>query len=240
MELPEWWKHKENYVIMDCLEGMKDIPDNSVDLILTDPPFNVGIDYGKNTNDVMNDSDYSYWIEKRLLEFERIIKNGKPIIIFTGDKKIYSILNAVKNTNLMFHHHFFKWNKPSGQRGLSGWVLFNRTELALLLTKGKPQQNILNRKILYSDTLIHENTKPNDKDAVNHPCRRPTKLYSHIIKGMTKKNDIILDPFLGSGTTLLACKETNRIGLGFEINPEYESIIRDRTISKSETIGDYF
>ena len=236
-DLPDWWPHDKPYAIMDCLEGMRELPDNSIDMILTDPPFNVSIDYGKNTNDEMTDEEYKEWFTQRLVDMERVMKDGHPMIIFTGDKKIKSILDAVDKTNLIFHH-FIKWNKQNGQRGLSGFVLFYRTELALLLTKGKPIQNLLNRTILYSDTITHLNTKPNDKDAVDHPCRRPLSLYENLINGFNVK--YILDPFLGSGTTLRACRETGRIGLGFEIEKDYEPIIKKRMMEEIPKLERWF
>lgn len=244
MILPDWWKSDKPYIIGDCLEGMRQLPDECVDLVLTDPPFNVGIDYGKYTNDSMDDEQYSDWFKERLLEMERIIKPHHPIIVFSGDKKIHPILNGVEDTDLLFHH-FLKWHKPNNQRGLSGFVLFYRTELALLLTKGKPDQKILNRKVMFSDTLIYNNTSPKGKDdicPVAHPCRRPQKLYMNIIEGFSKRNDIVLDPFLGSGTTISSSLLTNRIGLGFEINPEYEQLIIERNLNTFGTpdLGSWF
>ena len=64
-----------------------------------------------------------------------------------------------------------------------------------------------------------------------HPTMKPVDLFVWILESFTNPGDIVLDPFLGSGTTLLACRKTGRIGLGFEINPEYESIIRERSMA---------
>jgi DNA modification methylase len=223
------------YQIGDSLELMKELPDESIDLVLTDIPFNVGFDYGETSNDNMTNDDYREWFEPIIMEMERVIDNGKPVIVFTGDKNIHPIMDAIGTTDLTFHH-FIKWHKPGGQRALAGFVLFYRTELAFLLTKGKPTQKILNRKEFYSDTIIMNNTKPNDKDAVNHPARRPTDLYKQFVLGFTKVGDIVLDPFLGSGTTLLACRKTGRNGIGYEINPDYEPIIRKRIMADQKTV----
>lgn len=235
-----------NYTIGDNIELLKTVPDNSIDLILTDPPFNVNIDYGL-YEDNMYDIDYSKWFHERLVEMYRVLKEGRVAIIFSGDIKIHPILDSVIDTGFTFHH-FLKWYKPGGQRALSGLVLFYRTELALLLSKSKINQKILNRKILYSDTLVYNNTSSNGKDdifPVDHPCRRPVSLYMNIIKGLTKEGDTVLDPFLGSGTTLLACKLTNRDGIGFEINPGYEQLIKERigmnmryTLDSFDNIGE--
>ena len=240
-KLPEWWRSERPWIIGDCIEVMNRMPDECIDLVVTDPPFNVGIDYGYTTDDDVNDDEYSNWIYDRLIEMKRIVKKGHPVIMFSGDKKIHSIMDAVEKSGLQFHH-FIKWNKPGCQRALSGFVLFNRTELAFLLTKGKPEQQILNRKELYSDTLIYKNTSSrggDDINAVDHPCRRPSMLYLHLIKGFTNEGDIVFDPFLGSGTTILSSIIGGRIGLGCEINPDYEEIIRNRSMDNIMSLDDF-
>lgn len=226
------------YRIQDCLEGMKGVPDETIDLVLTDPPFNVGIDYGDSTDDDMDDEGYSDWIRYRLIEMARVLKSGHVAVVFSGDKKIHPIMDAIDGSAFTFHH-FLKWHKPSCQRALSGLVLFYRTELAFLLSKGKPDQSILHRSVLYADTLVYDNTTPGDKDAVDHPCRRPEDLYVNLIKGLTDPGDTVLDPFLGSGTTLLACRMSGRNGLGFEINPEFETVIRKRILANVRTLDEF-
>ena len=226
------------FKIIDCLQGMKELPDNSVDLILTDPPFNVGINYGDTTNDDMTDEQYRDWFFARVAEMSRVLKEGRPLIIFSGDKKMHPILDAVGQVPGIIFHHFLKWHKPTCQRALSGFVLFYRTELACLYTKGKSDLSILNRKRLYSDTLTFENVSEGEEDEgelVDHPCRRPVMLYKQIIDGFTQEGDIVLDPFVGSGTTMFACGMSNRKGIGFEINPAYRE-----TIEKRMTMGTWF
>ena len=210
----------------DCIDGLKQLPDNSIDFVLTDPPFNVGIDYQENYDDNKQDEEYSEWCYQWIKEIERVLQKGRYAIIFTGDKKLHYIMKAIYRTNLMFHH-FLKWYKPTCQRGLSGTVLFYRTELAFVLSKGKPDIKRINRKTLYSDTLIHYNTTNSDKyNTVNHNCRRPEPLYRQIIKGFDGK--LVLDCFMGSGTTAVVCKQLGVNFIGFEINPEYVDIANKR------------
>jgi len=212
---------------MDCLEGLKLIPDNSIDLVLTDPPFNVNIDYEEH-QDNMDDGEYGKWCAKWIQLLYDKMKVGGATIIFTGDKKIYPVQKAIhENTEFTFHH-FLKWHKPNGQRALSGTVFFNRTELAFVLSKGKMNQDRINRKQLYSDTIIQHNTLPTDIDACDHPCRRPVALYSKIIRGFTNEGDTVLDPFMGSGTTAVACKQLQRNFIGFELSQKYVDIANRR------------
>lgn len=213
----------------DCIEGMRLIESNSVDFILTDPPFNVNLDYDKH-EDSMNDNDYSDWCLKWISELYRILKENHYCVIFTGDKKLFYVMSAIYKTQFVYHH-LLKWHKPQCQRALSGTVLFNITECAFVLSKGKPDISLINRKDLYSDTLTYPNVNENNfKDGIkfNHPAGRPSSLYRHIIKGFTREGDIVLDPFLGSGTTAISCKQTNRHYIGFEISEKYFKIINRR------------
>ncbi len=230
VELPTWWGSSNPWRIGDCLEIMRTLPSDCVDLILTDPPFNVGIDYGKTTDDKRSDKEYSAWFAERLKEMERLLKPRHVIIIFTGDTTIHPIWDAIETTGLSFHH-FLKWSKPNSQSTLNGFRLFNRVELAFLCTKGKPDQKILNRKVVYSDTVEENATSVqggDDVHPVDHPCRRPSRLYARLVEGFTRPGEVVFDPFVGSGTLCLAGKMTRRLGLGTEINPDFEKLIAER------------
>ena len=212
----------------DCIKGLKKIKDNSIDFILTDPPFNVNLNYS-NINDNIDDEEYSNWCFKWISELYRCLKESSYCVIFSGDKKLYYIMKAIYKTKFIFHH-FFKWFKPTCQRGLSGTVLFHRTELAFILSKGKPDISKINRKLMFSDTFSCKNNTPiknDDSISFDHPASRPLKLYRYLIKGFNPEN-IILDPFMGSGTTAVACKQLGKKFIGFEISKEYCDIINKR------------
>ena len=220
----------------DCIEILKEIPERTIDFILTDPPFNVGIDYGESEyDDNMKDNEYANWCYKWIVECYRVLKDNHYCVVFTGDKKLFYVAKAIYNSNFIFHH-FLKWYKPGCQRCLSGTVFFYRTELAFILSKDKPNISLIDRTVMFEDTLRYKNTSPNQKDAVEHNCRRPVGLYSHIIAGFTKKEDIVLDPFLGSGTTAIACKRLGRKFIGIEINPEYCKLSEERLNNESEPL----
>jgi len=77
------------------------------------------------------------------------------------------------------------------------------------------------------------------KEKTDHKWQKPIEVCELIIKSVTNENDTVLDPFLGSGTTLLACRRTNRNGIGFEIEPKYESIIRKRIMADYPSIENW-
>jgi len=221
-------------ILGDCLQEMKTIPDKSIDLVLTDPPFNVSLDY-KSIDDNMNDEDYYLWCKKWLIECCRVLKERHYGIIFTGDKKSFYVHKAIMESGLSFHH-FLKWYKPTCQRGLSGSVLFGRTELAFLTSKGKPDISLINRKKFYQDTIILKNTTPNQSDAVEHNARRPEGLYRLIIEGFSNEGDTICDCFLGSGSCGMAAKEVKRNFIGIEIEPKYFEIAERRINQTTENL----
>ncbi len=210
----------------DCVEKLRDIQSDSVDFILTDLPFNVNLNYNS-IDDNLPDEEYSKWCEKWLVELYRILKDNHYCIIFTGDSKLYWVMKAIYNGNFIYHH-FIKWRKDNCQRALSGTVFFNRVELAFLLSKGKPDTKLINRKILYQDTIRVKNTTNNDKDAVDHPARRPVELYTQLIEGFTKEGDLVIDPFSGSGSSAIAAYQTGRDYIGIEIDKKYIDIINKR------------
>ena len=207
----------------DCLKILPTIPSNSVDLVLTDPPYNVGLKYDLH-NDSMPDEDYYLWCKKWLMECCRVLRDNHYAIIFTGDIKSFYVHKALMESGLTFHH-FLKWNKLRGQKSLSGTNLFYRTELAFLASKGKPDTHLINRKKFYEDTLT---TTPNRDDVVDHPAHRPVELYKSIIDGFTQKDDTVLDCFLGSGSNGMAAKELGRRFIGIEISPKYFEMAKCR------------
>jgi len=217
----------------DCLEIMPMIEDK-VDLILTDPSFNVKLKY-ESINDDMQDDEYRDWCLSWINDLYKLLNNKHYAIIFTGDIKSYWIFDAIMKSQFIFHH-FIKWYKPNSQGALTGTVLFYRTELSFLISKNKPDIKLINRKILYQDTLIHNITSKKDKDAIDHNARRPIPLYLQLIKGFTSKNDLILDVFLGSGTTAVACEKLGRRWIGIEISEKYCEIAKQRIKKEADQL----
>lgn len=209
----------------DCLNILKIIPDNSIDFVITDPPFNVKLKYNTIKDD-MSDENYRDWCIKWISEFKRIIKQGHVIIIFTGDAKSYWVFDAIYKSEIVFNH-WIKWIKMNSQGNLPGTAFLNKVELAFLCSNGKLDKKIINRKEFNADYIIQNNMNINSKGSWNHIAQRPVELYGTLIKGFTKPGDIVLDPFMGSGTTAEACILTDRQYIGIEIDKiYYEKILK--------------
>ena len=186
----------------DCLEVMKDWPDKCVDLVLTDPPYNVGIDY-----DTVKDErkDYADWCDRWFAEVHR---TSFSVMFTCGIANLSYWLN--KNPRWVI-----AWIKSISMRRIT--IGFNCWEPVLLW--GKPKLNIY-RDIIESPTIPQKDN--------GHPTPKPIALYEKFVIGFTESENLILDPFCGSGTTCVAAKKLGRRYIGIDISEEYCQIARDR------------
>jgi len=224
----------------DCIKGMKKIPGNSIDLIITSPPYNIGIDYGV-WKDNLEWNNYLKWIKKWLKECYRILKNDGRICINhyiafrDSEKKDRFPLMDIRNIQEQIGFNVSKlviWEDKSyaSFTAWGSWLSASsphiQTPYEGILISYKKQWKKLNK----GETTINKEdfikgvsgiwnlgTSKNKKV----PCVFPLKLPLLCINLLSYKDDVVLDPFMGSGTTAVACKQSGRKFIGFEINPEY-------------------
>lgn len=220
----------QTYRIGDNLELMAEMPSSSVDLVVTDPPFNVGMNYGTKFDDRKVPEEYLKWYRARAEEIYRVHKGGylyvscspnqdceiKPIWLGVGYDWMQMLIWHGKN-------YATPWLGGNPWRGLF--------ELILMFCKGKvPKPLMLNSYQVKNTDAVLEYARPQtDYTGLKkrmHPTQKPVELYRDIIARSPGK--VVFDPFLGSGTVLVACALLGREGLGFEVNPEYEPVIRTR------------
>jgi len=204
----------------DCLDVMREIEDSSVDCIITDPPYSTPTITSFGRKKVLNLADLS--IQERFFreikkEIERILKPNGRCFIFCDDK-YYPILFAVfydwQNKNMVV------WDK--GKIGM-GNPFRKQHELIFYANRESFKYN-RTEGITHYPTILKYSS---DKNKV-HGAQKPLRLIEDLIKGFTNENDLVLDMFLGSGTTALACKNLNRDFIGIELNPEYCEIANKR------------
>lgn len=250
MDLPEWWKSDKPWIIGDCLEGMKDIPGNSVDLIITSPPYNKrGFRGGKEGHanswkadmnygifdDNMTEEDYWGWQNNLFAEAKRVLKESGSFFYnhkvrrFGG--KAHHPLQSI-NTDLYFYQQIV-WDRGSGTDGNLRY-LNPITELIFWYIKDTPIVN--KRECKYNSEVWRIPPEANTE----HPAPFPPTLIENLIRLASDPGQIVLDPFLGRGTILRATRKTGRIGLGFEINPAYEPLIRKYSLEDIKPLEGYF
>lgn len=221
-----------NYIEQgDCLELMKKIPDASIDMILCDPPYTSPIVTGFGRNVVKNVADLSLqetFMKVLKMEFERILKPNGSVFIFCDDKYYPSIFRAFydwKNCQMVV------WDKCSIGMGKP---FRKRHELIFYGNRETIDYNRSEHITHYPTVLEYKPVKQSER---LHPAQKPTDLLQDLLIGFSNEGDVILDPFMGSGSTCVACVNTNRRYIGFELSEEYFNIACQRLDEAENKVG---
>lgn len=242
----------------DCVALMQKIPDELIQLTVTSPPYNIGKEYEsvmsldeylewckswiKSIYRLTND-DGAFWLNVGYLNIE---KKGLavPIPYLLWDKTDFFFLQEVV------------WNYSAGvacRNRLSPrnekllWYLKNPDKYIFNLDdirdpnvkypnqkkNGKLKCNPLgkNPSDVWQIAKVTSGTNRSSKERTSHPAQFPIEMIERIIKASSNTHDVILDPFIGSGTTAIAAQRNNRFVIGFEINPAYIDIMKNRIFS---------
>ena len=212
---------------MDFLNN--DLEDESIDLIITDPPYKTitgGDSDGINSKRPKGMLDgnrklFKYQkleIKSWMSELYRVLKNGSHCYIFTNALNMKEMLNESEKAGFKLHN-ILVWEKNNCTP--SQYYMKN-CEYILFLRKGKAKyiNEIGNSKTVHKfNNIIGKKL---------HPCEKPIDILKMYINNSSNKNDVVLDPFMGSGSTLVACKELNRNYIGYEIDKQYFNIAQKR------------
>lgn len=211
---------------MDCLEGMKLIPDKSIDLIVTDPPYLIKYktNYRQNKEhdfciEILND-DNEQLIKDYIKDCYRILKDNTAGYIFCSSKTIDFFKQECESNGFKIKN-IIVWVKNNWTAGDLKGQFGQQYEFILLLNKGRKQFN--GKRI----TDVWEFDRVVGK-AQLHQNQKPAALIEQCILKHSKENDIVFDGFLGSGTTAIACINTNRNYIGFELDKQYYDIAQER------------
>ena len=253
-----------NLYLGDCLEVLNDLPDNSVDLIFTSPPY---ADQRKNTYGGIHPDKYVEWFLPISQQLFRVLKPMGSFVlnikekVVNGERSTYvlELILAMKQQGWLWTEEFI-WHKKNcypgkwSNRFRDAWerlLQFNKQKKFAMYQEsvmvptgdwaksrlknlsqtdkirdnshvgsgfGKNISNWLNRPMAYPTNVLHLATECSNK---KHPAAFPQALPEWFIKLFTQENDVVLDPFMGSGTTNIAANRLNRQSIGIEILPEY-------------------
>ena len=221
----------------DCLELIKQIPSNSVDLILIDPPYEIsrptnfrsGEETGRDTDRFRISMDFGEWdknftgLEVVIKEGYRILRQGGTMICFYDLWKIETLKNLY-DSNKFKQVRFIEWVKTNPVPINSKInYLTNAREVAVSAIKGsKPTFNSSYDNGLYSYPICA------GKERTIHPTQKPLSLITDLVLKHSNEGDTVLDCFMGSGTTGVACKNTNREFIGIELDEKYYKVACER------------
>lgn len=220
----------------DCYELIKTIPDKSVDLIITDPPYDIvggGACGGKNEIATRMKNRYNELCVKGLdkgmdfellKEFERVCK--KVSMYIWCNKTLMFDLIAYYHDREDINMDVLVWGKTNPMPLCNNHFL-NDCEYCLYIrekgVKWNEEATYEVKKKFYTEQVNKE-----DKKNFKHPTIKPLKIIKNFVINSSRGGALILDPFVGSGTTAVACKELGRNFIGFELNEEYYKIAVDR------------
>lgn len=196
----------------DCINILKQIPDKSIDLLLTDPPYGIkaSLKDNKSRSKLAKAKDYGNknWDDKipDKIYFDEMLRVSKKAIIFGGNY----FIEYLQNSNC-----WIVWNKNNGNNDFAdcelAWTNFNTAVRKYDWTwAGMIQQNMKNKEVRI------------------HPTQKPIGLFEKILLDYSKENDLVLDCYSGSGTTAIACYNTNRRFICIEKDKEYFEKSRER------------
>lgn len=205
----------------DCMGVMRSIADNSIDLIVTDPPyrvttfgtsFNHGMFENKATNQGMVFEHNDISVSEYAPEFFRVLKDGSHCYVMCNHVNLQSMLNTF--TDIGFH--FIKsliWDKGNK---IMGTYYMSQFEYILFFRKG---QGVPIDDCGTSDILSIPNMKMKRNDGTNfHDTEKPVALWDVLISNSSKENELVLDPFMGIGGSAVSAKKLNRRFIGCEID----------------------
>jgi DNA modification methylase len=211
----------------DCLDVMRDIPDNSIDLVIADPPYGAG---KKFRNDEY--AKLSSFVDMHNKDISRVSKDG--FLVFCDFRALRLWLNAFSVYKL---NNILLWHKELGGSG-KRWFP-RKTEYILWYVKHEDYYFCPPKTVATSNKMKGKQKKMTDlllipsinnmaKERCGHPTQKPTSLMELLISSLSKFDSLILDPFCGSGSTLVACKKLGRNFIGIDISQEYVDIANAR------------
>lgn len=224
----------------DCLEVMKEISANSIDLIVADPPYNLGKDYGNN-HDLIGFEEYLHFSRKWLQLAQEKLKPTGSIYVCMGVRFISYLYHILDQEIGMYFNSWITWHYTQGIGKTKGFS--PRHDDVLMFTKSeKFKFNLDNIRIpqkYYRERNNMAGANPGDvwqfshvhysnPEREDHPTQKPEGLIERIILASSDENDAVLDPFLGSGTTARVCQQLNRNCIGIELNPLFVKMAENR------------
>lgn len=228
-----------NYIDnVDCLEGLQEVPDKSVDLIVTDPPYFLSMGHAGssanlargtseqlNSNRAFNDLAICTPFYRQLFqEYARVLKDDGSFYFFTdwrGYAYYFPLLNAALPVR-----NLIVWDKKSGPGSFYSFA----HELVIFGTY-KPKTKAGVGTNVWRAPAFNSGAKKTNGEKV-HPTQKPVELIGKAILDSTEPGAVVLDTFMGSGTTAVACLRTGRNYIGFELDERYHATALERVAAE--------
>lgn len=221
------WQGVSRLIHGDCVSVLKEMPEKSIDLVVTDPPYQL-IGGGRTTKvgaptGILKSNDRKLFkhndidAEKWLPEVYRVMKDDTQIYVMTNYINLVHFITVMEQTGFRIHN-LLVWEKNNCTP--SRWYMKN-AEYVIFGRKGaaKPINNVGSKTVHTFNNIIGNKL---------HPAEKPVELMRYYIENSSFSGDTVLDPFMGAGSVGVACEDTNRNFIGIEIDREYYDIAQSR------------
>ena len=243
----------------DAFQILDKLPENTFDLLFADPPYNLTKNFGENSFKQTSADDYETWLDSWLSQTIRLLKPTATIYI-CGDWRSSSAIQRVGSKYFILRNRI-TWEREKGRGAAKNWknssedlwfftasdeyvfnlesVKIKRKVLAPYTENGVPKDweksdagdfRLTSPSNLWTDLTVPFWSMPEN---TAHPTQKPEKLLAKIILASTNENDLILDPFLGSGTTAVVAKKLNRAFTGIERDENY-CLLTEKRLTSAE------
>ena len=213
----------------ECIEELRKLDSSTVDLIITDPPYNiVNFMNGRDTNlQKMRSNFFVLLVGIVFKESSRILKNGASMIVFMSILRVETLVE-IANEFGFYYKTTGIWHKTNPMPRNMNLHFLNSNECWIYFTY-KTKTGIFNNKgKLVLDYIETSVTTAREKKLGKHPTQKPIILFEHFIRLLSNEGDLVVDPFLGSGSSAIASYRLNRNFIGVELEEKYAKLANMR------------
>lgn len=228
----------------DAIKKMQELKSKSVDLIIADPPYNLGKDYG-NGSDTKNFEEYIQFTKKWTKEATRIVKQTGTIYIFMGFRFISYLYKILEKENSLNFVNWICWHYTQGMGKKKGFSP-RHDDILIFTNSNKYTFNLDSIRVpqkYYRSRNNMRGANPGDvwgfshihycqDNRQDHPTQKPEGLIERMVLASSNEGDLVVDPFSGSGTTIRVCQQLNRNCIGIELNEDYVEMTKKRLSEK--------
>lgn len=226
----------------DCLNALKRIPMDSIDLVITDPPYNLGLFmkqratnlqkmrsnfFGTAGWDNMEFSEWEHSMNALFSELSRVCKHGASMIVFMAIIKVESVIRLAEQYGFYYKTTGI-WHKNNPMPRNMNLQFVNSTEAWIYFTWGAKCGTFNNHEKLLHDFVETPVAPKKEREYGKHPTQKPVKLMNFFVETLSNEEDTILDPFMGSGSTGVAARIAGRNFIGIELDSNYYEIAKRR------------
>src|SRR5690625_698579 len=218
----------------DCIELLREIPGESVDLVLTDPPYGISFNSNhrtkttlKSTEGIYNDgNDNTHFLAEAISELDRVLKNNRHFYWFTRWDRVHLQLPILEKYFTL--KNAIVWKKNNWSMGDLQGAYAGQYEVILFAQKGRRILNEVDGRKRHPDILEYDRVPAS---RLRHSHEKPEELIEFLIRKSSNEGEIVLDPFAGSGTTAVCAKRLGRDFITMELDEDYVNIAKERLSS---------